>query len=104
LTSLQILDLFSNQITSIDANTFKGSFYLKYLNLESNQIISFDRNALEGFYYLEKVCWAQNPILILVSSSIYYVCDGNPKCTVYLTTCSLCIPKKTYITQEPTSY
>jgi len=56
LTSLQILDLSSNQITSIDANTFKGSFYLKYLNLESNQIISFDRNALEGFYYLEKVC------------------------------------------------
>jgi len=82
----------NNKIASIDANTFKSLFKLLRLDLESTQIISFNRDALVGLINLEFVCLEQNPISILFPTSISKVCDGNPKCQVYLTTCSFFTP------------
>ena len=79
LSSLQVLDLSGIQIYSVVANTFKCFLNLRTLYLESNRIVSFDVT-------LKKYVYTRILILFLFPTLISKLCDGNPKCKVYLTT------------------
>jgi Leucine-rich repeat (LRR) protein len=55
LTSLQSLDLHSNQITSLENGDFDGLGNLKWLDLSGNQITSIEDGAFEGLSNLEEL-------------------------------------------------
>ena len=62
LSNLQGLFLFSNQITSIESGAFQGLSNLQYLDLTNNQITSLENGAFQGLNNLQTLFLLGNNI------------------------------------------
>ena len=84
LSKLVVLELYSNELTLIDAFTFRQLVNLKTLRLYNNKITSIDRSIFFGLFNLETVYMRTNPISEILPSYVKRLCSTNPKCTIYL--------------------
>lgn len=62
LSNVQELDVFGNQITSIESGDFDGLNNLEYLFLSDNQIASIETGAFDGLNNLESLVLRRNRI------------------------------------------
>ena len=82
---LETLYLHENKLNRLEPFLFKNLFNLKVLWLESNKLVSLDKNLLNGLINLEQVCLFNNPISIIYPDSLKDICNSSPKCVVKIT-------------------
>jgi len=79
---LEKLYLHKNNIVTIERSFFKDLKNLKELWLESNKITRFDKDYLIGLEDLKLVCFKDNPVNELFPNKIKNMCYSNPNCNV----------------------